>query len=170
MGPIFKWNVVRIVLTTAYLMIGWLLFTGVLTTTSILVGLGFSFLVSLLTFRFFFEEQDAARRSLLPRVWLLIVFLLLLVFKMYVSSFQVLFNIIRGRTNPRIVHFRTRLSSDIARVLLANSITMTPGTITVLLVEDHLIVHWLEARSSHSRYAGNLIKGDFEKLLKRIFV
>jgi multicomponent Na+:H+ antiporter subunit E len=55
-------------------------------------------------------------------------------------------------------------------VILANSITLTPGTITLNLDDDHLIVHWLDAETIHSKYAGELIKGDFERLLKRIFV
>ena len=89
---------------------------------------------------------------------------------MYAASFKVLYNIIRGNINPRIVHFRTKLKSDLARVILTNSITLTPGTIAIDLEDDHLIVHWLDAKTSHSRYAGDLIKGKMEKLLKRIFV
>ena len=81
---------------------------------------------------------------------------------MYAASFRVLYNIIRGNINPRIVHFRTRLKSDTARVILANSITLTPGTITVDLDDDHLIVHWLNAKTTHSRHAGDLIKGKME--------
>ena len=89
---------------------------------------------------------------------------------MYIASFQVLFNVMRGDINPRVVHFRTRLRSDVARVILANSITLTPGTITLNLDDDHLIVHWLDAKTLHSKYAGELIKGDFEALLKRVFI
>jgi multicomponent Na+:H+ antiporter subunit E len=89
---------------------------------------------------------------------------------MYVASFQVLFNVLRGDINPRVVHFRTRLKSDLARVILANSITLTPGTISLHLDDDHLIVHWLNATTTHSKHAGELIKGPFEKLLKRIFI
>ena len=89
---------------------------------------------------------------------------------MYVASFKVLFNVIRGNINPRIVHFRTRLKSDLARVILANSITLTPGTITVHLDDDHLIVHWLDAKTTHSKRAGEMIKSQFEALLKKIFI
>jgi multicomponent Na+:H+ antiporter subunit E len=89
---------------------------------------------------------------------------------MYISSFQVVWKIIRGRYNPRIVHFRTRLSSDLARTILANSITMTPGTITVDMNDDHLIVHWLDAPTTHSRYAGELIKDRMERMLARIWI
>lgn len=45
---------------------------------------------------------------------------------------------------PVIVHVHTSLKSEIARVILANSITLTPGTITVSLTDDKLLVHCLD--------------------------
>lgn len=45
---------------------------------------------------------------------------------------------------PVIVHVRTGLKSETARVILANSITLTPGTITVSLSDDKLLVHCLD--------------------------
>jgi len=45
---------------------------------------------------------------------------------------------------PVIVHVRANLKSETARVILANSITLTPGTITVSLTEDKLLVHCLD--------------------------
>ena len=45
---------------------------------------------------------------------------------------------------PVIVHVHTDLKSETARVILANSITLTPGTITVSLTGDQLLVHCLD--------------------------
>ena len=78
--------------------------------------------------------------------------------------------VISGQSNPRVVHFRTRLKSELARVVLANSITLTPGTLTLDLDNDHLIVHWLDAKTIHSHYAAGLIKGHFESWLERIWM
>ncbi|MFP4373918.1 MAG: Na+/H+ antiporter subunit E [Spirochaetaceae bacterium] len=164
-----RWNVVRIGLTTVYLMVGWVLFTWTVDPRFLLIGLGFCFIVALLTYSVFIEQGEAARRSLIPRIYLLVVYSAVLIFEMYVASFRVLWNILRGRINPGVVHFRTRLSSDIARVALTNSITLTPGTITLDLDDDHLIVHWLDARTTHSKYAGELVKGTYERILKRIW-
>lgn len=151
-------------------MIGWLLFTWSVRWQELLLGFGWSLIISTLTYRFFFQEHEAARRSVLPRGYLLIVYLVVLTFAMYVASFKVLWQVIRGRANPGVVHFRTRLRADIARVALTNAITLTPGTITLDLDEDHVIVHWLDARTTHSRYAGELIKGAYERLLGKIWV
>ena len=45
---------------------------------------------------------------------------------------------------PAVVHFKTDLRSTFARVLLANSITLTPGTITVALTGSEYTVHCLD--------------------------
>ena len=45
---------------------------------------------------------------------------------------------------PEIVSFHTKLKTDTAKVLLANSITLTPGTITVDFRDDVMLVHCLD--------------------------
>lgn len=170
MTRLTRWNIARVLLTAVYLMLGWLLFTWSVEPGELVLGALCSLIISLLTFPVFVEDDEAARRSHVPRVELLVVYLIVLVFEMYVASFRVLWQILRGRINPGVVHFRTRLRSDIARLVLTSSITLTPGTITLFLDDDHLIVHWLDAKTTHSRYAGELIAGRFEAILKRIWV
>lgn len=170
MDVFVKWKITRVVLTSVYLMIGWILFTGTLALFSLLLGSIFSFCVAFLTYSIFIEEVEAARRFLLPHIYLIPIYLGVLIYKIYVASFRMVFDLIKGDINPRIVHFRTRLKSDMARVVLANSITLTPGTLTLDLDEDHLVVHWLNAKTTHSHYAGRLIKGHFEVWLRRIWI
>lgn len=164
-----RWAVVRFLITFFSLFAGWLLFTWSLDQGSILAGIVSCLVVSSLTYSIFVDESEAGRRAHLPRLHYLALFACVLVFSMYVASFRVLLKILRGDINPRIVHFRTRLKTDIARVALTSSITLTPGTITLDLDDDHLVVHWLDARTTHSRYAGNLIKGTHEKLLGKVW-
>lgn len=45
---------------------------------------------------------------------------------------------------PEIVSFHTKLKTNTAKVLLANSITLTPGTITVDFRDDEMLVHCLD--------------------------
>ena len=45
---------------------------------------------------------------------------------------------------PKLVHFKTDLKQEVSRVALANCITLTPGTITVSLTQDNLLVHCLD--------------------------
>jgi multicomponent Na+:H+ antiporter subunit E len=70
---------------------------------------------------------------------------------------------------PGIVKIRTTLKSDVARVFLANSITLTPGTMTVEMKEDVLYIHWIEVGASDIETASKTIIGPFEYFLARIF-
>lgn len=64
---------------------------------------------------------------------------------MYRSSAGVLAAVWKKEDRSRIITFSTRLESDMGRLILANSITFTPGTITMDLKEDRYIVHWFLA-------------------------
>ena len=170
MDILLKWKIARIVITTVYLMGGWILFTGTFAVFSLFLGFLFSFLIAFLTYDIFIEEREAGRRELLPQLYFFFIYLGVLFFEIYLASLKMIPAIITGNINPRIVHFRTRLKSELARVMLANSITLTPGTLTLDLDEDHLVVHWLNAKTTHSNYAGSLIKGNIETWLRRIWV
>ena len=70
---------------------------------------------------------------------------------------------------PGIVKVRTRLKTDMARTFLANSITLTPGTLTVDMIDDHLYIHWINISSDDPEKETELIVGHFENLLERVF-
>lgn len=70
---------------------------------------------------------------------------------------------------PGIVKVRTRLKTDMARTFLANSITLTPGTLTVDVVDDHMYIHWINIVSDDPERETEIIVQHFEKLLERVF-
>jgi multicomponent Na+:H+ antiporter subunit E len=45
---------------------------------------------------------------------------------------------------PAVVEVKTELQSSLGRLLLANSITLTPGTLTVDVQGDRLLIHWVD--------------------------
>ena len=59
--------------------------------------------------------------------------------------------------DPRIIKFRTRLKGDMSLVTFGNSITLTPGTITVLIKGGYYYVHALD------EHVANSLPGDMEK-------
>jgi multicomponent Na+:H+ antiporter subunit E len=70
---------------------------------------------------------------------------------------------------PGIVKVRTTLTSDMARTFLANSITLTPGTLTIDIDGQDLYVHWIYIDSDNAAKRTAEICGRFEPLLRRIF-
>jgi multicomponent Na+:H+ antiporter subunit E len=70
---------------------------------------------------------------------------------------------------PGIVVIETQLKSDIAKLILANSITLTPGTFTLDVIGDKLLIHWINVKTEDIDEATNLIGRRFEKYLNVIF-
>lgn len=71
---------------------------------------------------------------------------------------------------PGLLKLKTRLRGTTARTVLGNSITLTPGTLTVDLRDDGvLMVHWLYVRTLDEEEAAQQIIGRFEWFIERIF-
>ena len=88
---------------------------------------------------------------------------------MFLASLDVVYRVATMDINPEIVMLKTDIKSDLGVLLLANSITLTPGTITIDTEGEYLYVHWLYARTTNFGHAADLIKGRFEQWLERIF-
>ncbi len=163
------WDIIRIFLTTLFLFAVWVVFTWRLNSASLIFGAVGAFGIALISFRVFIPSHQASFHFLIPNPLYLIIYLLYMVWALYRSSLSVLKAVLLSRESPHIVHFRTHLRSDIARTVLALSITLTPGTICVDLNDDHLTVHWLTCDTTHSKQAGEKIKGKIEYLIGRMF-
>ena len=71
---------------------------------------------------------------------------------------------------PGIVKIKTTLKTESGITALANSITLTPGTLTVDLTDDgFLYIHWINVKSDDVEQATKHIAQRFEWFLKRIF-
>jgi multicomponent Na+:H+ antiporter subunit E len=73
--------------------------------------------------------------------------------------------------NPGIVKVRTTLKSETGLTFLANSITLTPGTLSVDIDQENgfLYIHWINVKKKDVESATKLIVEKFEKILRRIF-
>lgn len=71
--------------------------------------------------------------------------------------------------NPGIVKVKTSLKSPMARLILADSITLTPGTFTVDIIDDFIYIHWVDVRSDDIEGATEAIVRKFEKYLEVMY-
>jgi len=69
------------------------------------------------------------------------------------------------RINPGIVEIKTRLKHPTYRLVLANSITLTPGTLTVDMIDDSLFIHWIDVTGKDVESATREISEQFERYL-----
>lgn len=65
--------------------------------------------------------------------------------------------------DPHIIRFRTKLKKDLSLVTFANSITLTPGTITVLIDGDRLYVHAIDRPSAEA------LPGEMERRVAEVY-
>ncbi|MCM8784960.1 MAG: Na+/H+ antiporter subunit E [Candidatus Omnitrophica bacterium] len=71
---------------------------------------------------------------------------------------------------PGIVKVKTRLRSKSGLTVLANSITLTPGTMSVEIDSNgYLYIHWIYVKTDDIEKATEMIVRKFEKILERIF-
>ena len=70
---------------------------------------------------------------------------------------------------PGIVTVTTKLKSPLGRAILANSITLTPGTLSVEIEGDRLFIHWIDVADSDGMDATERIVSGFEKYLEVLF-
>ncbi len=70
---------------------------------------------------------------------------------------------------PGIVEIKTSLKSPIGRLALANSITLTPGTLVVDIKDDSLFIHWINVSATDPVAATEEISARFEKYLKVVY-
>lgn len=121
----------------------WMLINGKITLELVIIGLIFSTLVYLFScafLRFSFKKDLCLCKNAL---WF-IVYLFLLVIEVVKSNLNIISLIWSNKQpEPEIVHFSIDLESNFLRVMFANAITLTPGTITISLEENHYVVHAL---------------------------
>lgn len=167
LGQLEKLN--SIIITFVFLMLLWCLFTFSLDPFSLLLGGAFSLIIALAASDLFIEKEEKVQRGILPRFELFIFYLLVLLWEIYLGSLNVVYRVITMKIDPGIIKIKTKLGSKLGRALLANSITLTPGTVTVELKDNELYVHWLVMGTTDPRKAAKTIKGNFETQLGRIF-
>ena len=113
-------------------------------------------------------------RLLSPVRWFwALMHLISLAFWIVLANFDVLYRVVHPNLpiRPGIVKVKTSLKSDEAKTFLANSITLTPGTLTVDIVDDWLYVHWINVHENidDTEAITREIAGRFEVTLRRVF-
>jgi multicomponent Na+:H+ antiporter subunit E len=139
------------------------------TPPNIAVGVVSAFVVTLFYAKYSLKA-DKKEVNILRYVWALIYGFIFL-WECIKANIDVMYRVIHPKmpVKPGIVKVKSSLKTDIGKVFLANSITMTPGTITVDIIDEYFYVHWIFVHSKDPAIYTQKILGRFEKYLKRIF-
>ena len=145
----------------------WLVFSGQFDRFHVTLGVLSCWLVTWMSSDMLFPNRETSfvirwrEASRLPG------YLAWLIYEILIANVHVLRLALHPRgldeVQPQIVRFETKLKSEFARWVLANSITLTPGTVTVKVDGDFFYVHAISVRAVEG------LEGEMEDRVKRIF-
>jgi len=155
-------DTIRLLYWTTLLFTMWLILTANIQLANILTGFGVSFAISLLYLKMF---QHSPFKMINP-YWLFI-YIIILIKNIIISNIEIAIRIFSKdmHLKPAIISIKTELTSDWKKLLLANSITLTPGTLTLDIVDDTLYIHTIECKNIEQK---ELITKEFEQIIAKI--
>jgi multicomponent Na+:H+ antiporter subunit E len=141
----------------------WIILTEDTSIRSILTGIFLGFISLLITNQVVHLDYYSSISSINPFVFM--KYILYLIFQIYCAGFSTIKRIITGRVNVGIVNVNTRLEDELHIAVLANSITLTPGTVSIKKQGQQLKVLCIDCRDEEPEETDRRIKKKFEKIL-----
>jgi len=166
-------RLLSIILQFMVLFVFWLLLSGRYQAKYIILGVISAALVTFLSNDLFYavlqrdEQVGIKTRQVLRQIWHFLLYIPWLLVQIVLANVQVAYIVLQPRMpiEPGLLLFRTRMRKGMARVTLANSITLTPGTITASLEDDSYIIHNLKPP-----LASSLVDGTMQNKVAHIYL
>ncbi len=149
----------------------WCLLNWVPDWQHLIVGVFVAALVSYITGDMFVQRPHLLKH--VKRYLWFLYYIPIFLWEMFKANIDVAYRVSHPNLpiKPGIVKVKTSLKSDTGLTFLANSITLTPGTLTVDIDRDggFLYVHWINVKDKDIEGATEKIAKRFERILTRIF-
>ena len=160
---------VRSAVSFLAILLFWILLNGSWSSDVLVVGVLISLVIALFFGRGLaaLTEFRATPRAVVATVFYIAYF----IWELVKSNIRLTTVVLSPRMpiKPGIVKVRTKLKTRMGRLLLANSITLTPGTLTVELEGEWLYVHWVTMESADVETATESIVSGFERYLEVMY-
>ncbi|MDF1811572.1 MAG: Na+/H+ antiporter subunit E [Verrucomicrobiales bacterium] len=153
------------VLVFSLLMIAWVIFSGLIDGFHLSLGLISCGIVTWMSSDLLFENRWMPLRKRIRQGFLLGFYFLWLIWQVILSNIHLLKLAFgpRSALSPQIIKFESNLESDFEKFLLANSITLTPGTVTMKIIGQTFYIHAI------SDIAADGLDGEMERRIAKIF-
>ena len=151
-------------LTAIIMFVFWILLSGELSLILVLSGIASSLFVAYISHDLLIGKVDIgfAAKGFLR----FIRYLPWLLWQVIMSNIDLVYRTLHPAMpiDPQIIEFDTKLESDIGIAILANSITLTPGTVTIAAHKNgKFIVHAIAAEPAES-----LLRGDMQARVEKV--
>ena len=163
------------ILSTFILCMGiWVLITWSFSVQELAAGALVSLAAALFVSGFFKHEDGYRFYGLFDILKLVVLYTVTFVVELVKANIDMAKRVYGGcKVNPGIVRVPTDMTSDQGLALVANSITLTPGTITMDVAEEegkhYYYIHWVDVTAESGEAAGEIIKGNLERSAKKVF-
>ncbi|MGB9694525.1 MAG: Na+/H+ antiporter subunit E [Caldisericaceae bacterium] len=147
----------------------WIAVTASTETQEIVFGIAVAVGVAIGTYKLFTERGLV---HLAPKkILYFLVYIPYYFYQVIVANLDVVYRVLSPSLpiKPGFVIAKTNLKTDSGKLGLANSITLTPGTITADISGDEVLVHWIYVKDATVEGATSSIVHPFEKFLEVIF-
>lgn len=151
----------------------WVLLSGKLDAFHLILGAISCAIVAVVSSDLLFENTAKSLRSRTAEALRFIPYTTWLLWQVVVANFHVIAlavspRPVRETLEPHVFTFHTRLRGGFARFVLANSITLTPGTVTIRIVGDVFHVHAI-TRKAAGDLPGEDAVSEMERRVSRVF-
>ena len=157
----------KYIITFLIFFIVWIIWSGVFDAWHLSLGIISCVLVTYMSHDLLFGHEKLSAKNITIAIRFT-TYLPWLIYQIVLANIHVAKVALHPRMNnlidPHIIRFKTKLQRDISLVTFANSITLTPGTITILIRDGYYFVHALDMK-----VAGDL-PGDMEEKIGHIFM
>lgn len=151
--------------TTLLLVLLWCILSEGFNLATVGIGLLFSLITILILHLMFSNNDDVKNYRIPPRLFLW--YLVVLFYHIVVSGLKVSKAVITGNCHPEVVTIRTSVHNHWYQCIIANSVTLTPGTVTIDKTDHYLQVLWLSPTTHDPKEQAKIIIGPFENILKK---
>lgn len=146
-----------------FLFVLWIVFNARITLEVVLLGLLFAGLIYLFCIKYL-GYNVKKEINMAKKIPVFCRYILLLIKEILIANIVVMKLLLSPEElKPILYHFDVDIKDEGLKVLLSHSITLTPGTITVELVENHYVIHCLD-----EKLAEGLENSDFIKIIKKL--
>ena len=154
------------------MMLLWVLMSGKLDPFHLTLGVISSGIVAWASTDLLFQDKGKSLAARLKEAWRFSLYACWLVWQIVLANFHVIYlslgpKPIKETLSPYIFNFKTTLQTDFARFVLANSITLTPGTVTIRVHKDVFFIHAITEKAAGD-LAGEAIS-DMERRVAHVF-
>ncbi len=160
-------SVMRFTISFIILFAFWILLSGNFDAFHLTLGVISTLVVTFWTGDMLVIDSKLPIGARLALLWRFTLYTLWLLWQIVIANFHVVYVALHPKMDdilePQMVEFKTELKTDLAKFVLANSITLTPGTVTVRIEDGVFLIH---ALTDHTA-AG--VPGDMEKRIQQIF-